>query len=68
MDDADVRRVTMAQSDSGCQSWIGGGNRRDEASGIRRDLVSGLRTGWDLRLPLATLAEFGRRRAREGAR
>jgi len=50
------------------QNWIGGGERRDADSGIRRDRQSGLRTGCDLRRALATSAEFGRRRAREGAR
>jgi hypothetical protein len=67
MDDCG-RCVNMVRSVSRGQSWIGGGDRRDAASGTSRGLLNGLRTGWDLRLPLATRAEFGRRRAREGAR
>jgi hypothetical protein len=62
-DDVDTARTVYRG-----QSWIGGGDRRDVAGGIRRGRLSGLRTGWDLRRALATRAEFGRRRAREGAR
>lgn len=67
MDDGG-RWLNMVRSVGGVQSWIGGGDRRDAASGTSRALLSGLRTGWDRRLPLATRAEFGRRRARDGAR
>jgi hypothetical protein len=58
----------MPQVVRGYERWMAGGARRDAADGTRRDLLIGSLTGCDLRLPAATRADCGLKRARDGAR